>query len=498
LKYYFYSAPGGATEYGAVPEGDSTSLDNLNYYLRNRVVGESRNWWAMVKEVASREEAMQYSTLLNNLFMSPNVASPYGALWTQWFTTVRATLNEGNLWGIPEEMVNLPWAGLYAPFTRTTRGLQSPLLERGVPLYTNYALALRASIKHIIENGIENVYPSVLIFPTVFMPTVSPEVIGEVAKVNTVKDLTPEDVGKCCSNCGLIGCKSNTCARPAKAHLKVGIEVEGRWRNLSSVITKARELTGGDGYCDASLRTCTVTGASPWEFQTKPGNLREALEQLVILYPDSVDERCGMHVHVSFNETDTGLLYSKEFFKLVTERMTAWGNEHKLDPQSEFFKRLTGANTYCAPNKTDKGQVISTAKYSQVNFSAWSKQKTVEYRSLPMFRKASLGVSAIKELLTIYEDFLGGDHGNLEKVAPKIVVAPSAKEIEELTSKNPKRIVGEIPWAPIKTAIVREIEVTLPPPVAPGARRVAIPKGPINPASAGRGYVLKQNGLGGV
>jgi hypothetical protein len=239
-----------------------------------------------------------------------------------------------------------------------------------------------------------------------------------------------------------------------------------------------------------------VSGAAPWEFQTKPGNLREALEQLLILYPDSVDERCGMHVHVSFNETDTGLLYSKEFFKMVTERMTRWGEANKLDPNSEFFKRLTGANTYCQPNKTDKGVVTGTQKYSQVNFSAWLKQKTVEYRSLPMFRKASLGVSAIKELITIYEDFLASEHGDFDKVAPKIVVSPSAKEIEELTAKNPKKIVGVIEWAPIKTAIVRDIEVILPPPVAPGARRVAIPKGAINAGSAGRGYVLKQNGIG--
>jgi hypothetical protein len=489
-KYLFFCSPGGTPEPGYIIPSDGDE----NQHVRN-TLGGNRAWWAIVKDFLTETEAENYRRdILRTRFTTISETSPYGASWTGWFDRNRSTLNEGNGWGIPQEMVDYPWAGEYAPAIRYRN--HAVLYTRDQPLLSNYALALRESIKYLVENNIQGQFPSPILFPTSFMPTPTIEITGEKPSYLTQKDLPWEEVGKCCSNCGLIGCKSNVCPRKGKAHLKVGIEVEGRWRNVESMKRKALTLTGGEGYLDGSLRACVLTGAQPWEFQTKPGNLREALEQLIQLYPDSVDERCGMHVHVSFNEADTGLLYSKEFFKLVTARMKEWGIANKLDPTSQFFSRLLGSNSFCRPNSSDKGVVIGTEKYSQINFSAWNKQKTVEYRSLPMFRKASLGVSAIKELLTTYEDFLGGEHGDIEKVVPKIVVSPSAKEIEEYTSKTPKKITGEIPWAPIKTAIVRDIEVNLPPPVREGTRRVAIPKGAVIAASAGRGYVLKQNGLG--
>lgn len=276
----------------------------------------------------------------------------------------------------------------------------------------------------------------------------------------TVKTLDSELPDRGCSTCGRIGHNSRTCERPAKAHAKIGIEIEGRWVDLSMAERRARDA-GMSGCGDGSVRGSDT--ASPWEFQTSPGSLAHALNQLVDLYPDEADSSCGMHVHVSFGAaTDVTLLTTEEFFAYFRQRWIAWGERMGVrgrgtadTPQGghrgEFWKRLFGCNSYCRVNGRVRGNPTSIDRYHQLNFSAYSEHETVECRLLPMFRHARLAVSAVQELIAIYEDYLNDPALALpssDVVLPDFVETEEAVEVKYMD-------------APIDLveAVTRELEV---------------------------------------
>lgn len=245
-----------------------------------------------------------------------------------------------------------------------------------------------------------------------------PEVVGEpyMPGSSTNKDVADADIpATSCGNCGRVSHNARTCTKPPKAHDRIGIEIEGRWLDLAAARSQASRL-GLTGCGDGSVNHSSHSSASPYEFQTVPGTVSKAIEQLVAMYPDEADRSCGMHVHVSFESLmDVTLLCTPAFFSYFKARWTAWGDKMNIwgkgengeDPRGEFWKRLEGDNDYCQVNhNTPNGNITRMDRYHQLNFSAWSEHKTIECRLLPMFRKASLAVAAVKELVDIFEDFL--------------------------------------------------------------------------------------------
>lgn len=297
------------------------------------------------------------------------------------------------------------------------------------------------------------------------------EIVGDRFDTTaTIKDVT-ERIANSCGNCGRVGHRSDGCENPRKAFDRVGVEVEGRFLNLNTVIRHAEDITGGEGYRDGSVHeTPDGTGAEAWEFQTKPDSIRGACQQLVDLYPDETDESCGMHVHVSFDAVDMTVLNSTAFFKYFRERWEAWGARMNLHPNSPFFRRLRGHNEYCLPaDETREYSVRNMDRYAQLNFGAFGEHRTVECRLLPMFKRASLGVAAIQELLDIYETFLHNPeqygHAGFSRSA---LFAPTSTEPVKLAPK-------ELEMHPeIKYTKALEMELTEAPPVPEGHVRVAM------------------------
>jgi hypothetical protein len=238
--------------------------------------------------------------------------------------------------------------------------------------------------------------------PTQHAPEVSTD--SPFTSSATLKDGT-YDMGQCCSNCGIPGHRSSSCDRHAKFHDRIGIEIEGRFLNLR----RREDLAESDGmdHCgDGSLRESTDSDAEPHEFKTRPGNLREVLTTLVEYYPDETDHHCGMHVHISFTDMNNiTMLNTTAFFAYFKRRWEEWGERMGLHQDSEFFKRLRGENQYCEPNEVSR-TMTGCERYSQLNFSAFERHKTMECRLLPMFRRSSLGIAAVKELVLIVEDYL--------------------------------------------------------------------------------------------
>lgn len=268
-----------------------------------------------------------------------------------------------------------------------------------------------------------------------------------------------------CDNCGRLGHLKTTCTNPERHHNLIGIEIEGWWYDLPKTIEEGRRLTGSAGRRDGSIRDisscvgtdqdnpddyndpdvedceegcddcphpiarrnatrcdraktdCKACGARGWEFQTKPGSVGEALRQLTQLYPDVTSRAAGMHVHISFKElTSFTLLCSDAFFEYWKDRWEKWGQ--KLNVQGAFWERLRNENKFCRPNsmteyaENGKKSLIDTYttggedRYKAINFHAYSRHKTLEFRLLPMFQKGNLAVNAVETLVDIVETFL--------------------------------------------------------------------------------------------
>lgn len=315
-------------------------------------------------------------------------------------------------------------------------------------------------------------------------------------KATATRKIEPER-RRTCSACGMMGHLATTCENPVRYHDKLGIEIEGFWRDLAAAKRQAEELTGRRGNSDGSLPSvsscsgeedpedpcgcgeddcsecnsahpcsgsCNACGARSWEFQTRPGTLGESLRQLTQLYPDVVNAACGMHVHMSFlDKSSITMLTSEEFFAYFRDRFKAWGESRGV--KGEFWKRLNGDNSYCRKNaKSDWHRTTgcpvseSTDRYRQINFQAYSEHATVEFRLLPMFRSAALGVNAIEELTAIVESYLGS--AALSHEASSGAVQPQRIEgLAGIEQEIPLAISQAARDALLPREINREIEI---------------------------------------
>jgi hypothetical protein len=264
----------------------------------------------------------------------------------------------------------------------------------------------------------------------------------------------------------------------------VGVEIEGRFLNVDDL---AEEVdNAGLTHCeDGSIHDSPDSDCSAMEIQTIPGSLVEQLRQLSRFYPDEADGSCGMHVHVSFNDPCCiTQLSTPEFVEYFHRRWRAWGESNKLLPFGQFFSRLTGGNDYCIANtERDCENPFNTDRYRQLNFAAWREHKTLECRLLPMFRDAKLAYSALVELLSIYEDWLGRDCPAI--VSPHEIKMSDVGELAEAGPHFRKMEIDVDQYIVAPGISVAEIEIIDLPPVPPGMVRVCtVPRDRANLANA--------------
>lgn len=277
-----------------------------------------------------------------------------------------------------------------------------------------------------------------------------------------------------CNNCGRPGHNSRTCAVTQRFYDRIGVEIEGRFFNIREVM-RIVESNGLNHCGDGSIRRGQNSDCTPLEIQTSPDHLAGTLRQVAKFYPDEVDYSCGMHVHVSFKDTcNIGLLATEEFVRYFTQRWEEWGARMSLAQDSEFFKRLRGENEYCCKNSSyDLERLYRADRYRQLNFTSWNEHKTVECRLLPMFKEARLALSAITELVNIYEDWLAG---------AALIMLPKV-EYTEVTSiaayEHKFSDIGEIDVITSVSQFYRttELEVTELQPVSSGYTRIALSEG---------------------
>lgn len=376
--------------------------------------------------------------------------------------------------------VNMPgavYAGAYIAMHSDTAGRDLHVFDRNPTRHHCAHCAFVEAKRLLAERGLSNRFAYISMVARTgeidlgdALPA-SGEIQGEpeYLDASTFKNFTGE-IARACSNCGQIdGHNSRTCELPPKPFLKIGIEIEGKWRDLDAAKSRANNL--GMTYCsDGSVRdTGTACG---YEFQTRPGSLREALTQLIELYPDETGRDCGMHVHVSFQSaTDVTLLATHAFYSYFKRRWEEWGRANNLDENSQFYVRLNGGNDYCRVNATEFSDPLRCDRYHQLNFSAWDAHKTVECRLLPMFHNQRLAVAAVIELIDIYSKFLAEPeaHGlsfHAENVQVEVLKPLKHEAVMPLELPEDMKVTHA-------SKFELELEEILPP--SPGMTRIAIP-----------------------
>ncbi len=198
--------------------------------------------------------------------------------------------------------------------------------------------------------------------------------------------------------------------------LQIGVELEGSW--VRGRATVASEIRGAKAVTDHSVK---IGHGDPGEIITRPHSTLEALfADVRHLYPDTVHQTCGLHVHVSFTPLDGSIIASKEFYTYFKQKWEDWGKEEKIPRSHEFWYRLSGQNKNARDEFVPENQLKGdgrgaggkggNARYTILNFFSWEIHQTVECRLLPMFSDKELAIKAISHLAWIYSSYLN-EHG---------------------------------------------------------------------------------------
>jgi len=228
---------------------------------------------------------------------------------------------------------------------------------------------------------------------------------------------------------------------PARRWLKMGAELEGGWdTDLRAVSAKVR---GSEVRHDGSVR---VRANYPGELVTRPHEILDKLcEDIRALYPNHVDASCGFHLHASFTVLDHIALTDRLFWVYFRRRWKDWGEAHEVPPH--YWDRWKGINPgdrqYCkAEFKPETQFVDHNDRYTQLNFTAWHKHKTLECRMLPMFPDVALTIEATRNLSDIFDTYLNEYKFPTVRVEDDIKTDP-AGYVEEFLDRLPDRTYSE-------------------------------------------------------
>lgn len=125
-------------------------------------------------------------------------------------------------------------------------------------------------------------------------------------------------------------------------------------------------------------------------------------------YPDSVNDTCGGHFHISYkNLLIYGMSMNQDMYEGLSAHLRAWAHKSlNKNGEKKMQRRLEGSSTYCRVGFNPEAQVNSNAdRYLQLNY-CYNKHGTMECRILPMFDTAEVYISAVKAATSYIEDWI--------------------------------------------------------------------------------------------
>lgn len=239
--------------------------------------------------------------------------------------------------------------------------------------------------------------------------------------------------------------------RPRNRIARIGVEIEGGWKVIPAGVELQRDgsvfKNAGD---EGGFRRRTNPEIFFGELNTgiiEPGALKVGLKRL---YPDMIDDSCGLHVHMSF---PTLFIYNllmshAEYQESIIKYLWSWAEDEGLPKDHSLFSRLAGQSIYCQKKWWPDEQVVYAGKdhdqkrighrYTMIHF-CWrgGRQRTVECRLLPMMLTPDQSSRAVQRILDI-------TNASIVKLAKMHKFAPLEGNITLCPNEEYKETITEI------------------------------------------------------
>ena len=192
---------------------------------------------------------------------------------------------------------------------------------------------------------------------------------------------------------------------------RVGVELEGGWENIPTGCELIRDGSVNPGRIGPRAMPLHIG-----ELVSVPMEPVRVAPWMKKTYPDTVNDTCGLHVHMSFKDArHYQQLMVPEYTTTMLHYLAEWGRKVSIPAGHPFWERVVGKNRFCLPLFFPDSQAQKTSKsynhdgegnrYSAINY-CWGLHETVECRTLPMLERPELGIEAVHEVLNITNSFL--------------------------------------------------------------------------------------------
>jgi hypothetical protein len=207
---------------------------------------------------------------------------------------------------------------------------------------------------------------------------------------------------------------------------KVGFELEGGWDGEPGISPfPDLQLIVDHSINGQTLHTAPIVAVHVGEAVSPPLLFEEEaawVEWLRSHWPNAAltanrtNSTCGYHIHVSFFSLKAyTLLTSKVFLFELRKAVLEWGKEAKLPSKHAFWTRVNGGNTFCTINFEANRQMalrskagVQRVRYGWLNFASGI-HGTMEFRALPTFRDAEVGVTFAKKYFSFIDSYLANN-----------------------------------------------------------------------------------------
>lgn len=198
---------------------------------------------------------------------------------------------------------------------------------------------------------------------------------------------------------------------------KVGVEIEGGWRIFpqgEKYAPDASVFKNPSEELKNKLRILKIQ--TKGELPSRPMLPSHMTLWLKRVYPNYIDQSCGLHLHMSFKSLNNyERLMTLEYPLTVRVYLKKWANKEGLPDSHPIWDRLSGKNEFCnhmffptkqiACKQKDYDHFRQGNRYTDIAYR-FGTHGTVECRVLPMFDNPELSGRALKHVIDITNAFL--------------------------------------------------------------------------------------------
>lgn len=171
-------------------------------------------------------------------------------------------------------------------------------------------------------------------------------------------------------------------------------------------------------------------------------------------YPQSVNETCGMHVHMSFeNALHYQRLMVPSYQATIVKYVNEWAKGEGFRKEHCLWPRLQGQSTYCQHKFWPDHQIKTRGKdfnhereghrYTVINY-CYGTTGTIECRLLPMMADAEQGIRAIQRILDITNAFLARGKEREARLTSKVTANDDPYHNTQRVTLGVERRSGEL------------------------------------------------------